>query len=274
MEPRVSKFKEIFLGLERAYGTFQPKESLREDNKAEGETDTQKSCRGFFVGKSSKGLWPSIGIFPINDEDKCRWGCIDVDEYPIDHVSIAQKIAGKNLPFIVTKSKSGGAHIFLFFKEYVNAGIVHHKIRDLASSMGLGHCEVFPKQEKLLREGNESDWEVGSFLNMPYHNGLDQTDRYAFDDKGNVLNLDGFLAEVEKKSLTTEELKSYHLKKKNQSFTMHLIVSKHTLQRMVRYKKAVETTSYFNMQCLQKRNMESLTKMKCISFITNILRKH
>jgi len=219
MEPRVSKFKEIFLGLERAYGTFQPKESLREDNKAEGETWIRKNPVEDSLWESHlKGLWPSIGIFPINDEDKCRWGCIDVDEYPIDHVSIAQKIAGKNLPFIVTKSKSGGAHIFLFFKEYVNAGIVHHKIRDLASSMGLGHCEVFPKQEKLLREGNESDWEVGSFLNMPYHNGLDQTDRYAFDDKGNVLNLDGFLAEVEKKSLTTEELKKLSLKKEKSEF--------------------------------------------------------
>tara|TARA_R100000697_G_scaffold25174_1_gene33111 strand:+ start:1236 stop:2798 length:1563 start_codon:yes stop_codon:yes gene_type:complete len=219
MEPRVSKFKEIFLGLERAYGTFQPKESLREDNKAEGETWIRKNPVEDSLWESHlKGLWPSIGIFPINDEDKCRWGCIDVDEYPIDHVIIAQKIAGKNLPFIVTKSKSGGAHIFLFFKEYVNAGIVHHKIRDLASSMGLGHCEVFPKQEKLLREGNESDWEVGSFLNMPYHNGLDQTDRYAFDDKGNVLNLDGFLAEVENKSLTTEQLKKLSLKKEKSEF--------------------------------------------------------
>ena len=219
MESRVSKFKEIFLGLERAYGTFQPKESLREDNKAEGETWIRKNPVEDSLWESHlKGLWPSIGIFPINDEDKCRWGCIDVDEYPIDHVIIAQKIAGKNLPFIVTKSKSGGAHIFLFFKEYVNAGIVHHKIRDLASSMGLGHCEVFPKQEKLLREGNESDWEVGSFLNMPYHNGLDQTDRYAFDDKGNVLNLDGFLAEVENKSLTTEQLKKLSLKKEKSEF--------------------------------------------------------
>ena len=35
MEQRVSKFKEIFSGLGRAYGTFQPKESLREDNKTE-----------------------------------------------------------------------------------------------------------------------------------------------------------------------------------------------------------------------------------------------
>ena len=147
-----------------------------------------------------------------------RWGCIDVDEYPLDHVSIAQKLATKNLPFIVTKSKSGGAHVFLFFKEYVSAGIVHHKIKELASFMGLGHCEVFPKQEKLLREGNESDWEVGSFLNMPYHNGLDQTDRYAFDDKGNVLNLDGFIAEVEKKSITADELKKLSLKKENSEF--------------------------------------------------------
>ena len=219
MNERVSKFKEIFYGLDRAYGTFTPKESLREDNKSEGQTWIRKlPVEDSLWENHLEGSWPSLGIFPINDEDKCRWGCIDVDEYPLDHVSIAQKLATKNLPFIVTKSKSGGAHVFLFFKEYVSAGIVHHKIKELASFMGLGHCEVFPKQEKLLREGNESDWEVGSFLNMPYHNGLDQSDMYAFDDKGNVLNLDGFIAEVEKKSITADELKKLSLKKENSEF--------------------------------------------------------
>lgn len=218
MDKRVSQFKEIFFGLERAYGTFTPKESLREDNKTEGQTFIRKlPVEDSLWENHLKGSWPSIGIFPINDEDKCKWGCIDVDEYPLDHVEIARKLAERKLPFIVTKSKSGGAHIFLFFKEYVPAGIVHHKIRELASFMGLGHCEVFPKQEKLLREGNEADWEVGSFLNMPYHNGLEHTDRYAFSDEGNILGLEDFIAEVEKKSLSLDELKKLSLKKDKQT---------------------------------------------------------
>ena len=85
--------------------------------------------------------------------------------------------------------------------------------------MGLGHCEVFPKQEKLLREGNVKDWEVGSFLNLPYHNGLNHTERYAFSDEGNILDLDEFLKEVEKKSITDIELKKLSLKKENSDFT-------------------------------------------------------
>jgi hypothetical protein len=153
------------------------------------------------LGKSFKGSWPSLGIFPINDEDKCRWGCIDVDEYPLDHVSIVQKLKEKNLPFIVAKSKSGGAHLFLFFKDYVPAGAVQQKIKELASLMGLGHCEVFPKQDKLIREGmNSKDWEVGSFLNLPYHNGLISPIDMLLVKKG-ILSLDEFLEEVEKKSL-------------------------------------------------------------------------
>ena len=219
MDNRVSKFKEIFLGLERAYGTFQPKDSLREDNKAEGETWIRKKPLEDSLWKDHlEGAWPSLGIFPINDEDKCRWGCIDVDEYPLDHTSIARKLAEKNLPFVVTKSKSGGAHIFLFFKDYVPASLVHNKIKELAAFMGLGHCEVFPKQERLLREGNQSDWEVGSFLNMPYHNGLEHTERYAFSGEGNVLNLEEFLKEVEQKSITQEELKKLSLKKEDSEF--------------------------------------------------------
>ena len=219
MDNRVSKFKEIFLGLERAYGTFQPKDSLREDNKAEGETWIRKKLLEDSLWQDHlEGAWPSLGIFPINDEDKCRWGCIDVDEYPLDHTSIARKLAEKNLPFVVTKSKSGGAHIFLFFKDYVPASLVHNKIKELAAFMGLGHCEVFPKQERLLREGNQSDWEVGSFLNMPYHNGLEHTERYAFSGEGNVLNLEEFLKEVEQKSITQEELKKLSLKKEDSEF--------------------------------------------------------
>ena len=156
MEQRVSKFKEIFLGLERAYGTFQPKESLREDNKAEGETWIRKKPLDENLWNDHlSGAWPSLGVFPINDEDKCRWGCIDVDEYPLDHVSIAKKLSEKKLPFIVSKSKSGGAHIFLFFKDYVSAAIVHNKLKELAAFMGLGHCEVFPKQERLIKDIQE-----------------------------------------------------------------------------------------------------------------------
>ena len=89
----------------------------------------------------------------------------------------------------------------------MSAGIVHNKLKELAAFMGLGHCEVFPKQEKLLREGNPSEWEVGSFLNMPYHNGLEHTERYAFSNEGNILSLDEFLTDVDTKSISGEELK-------------------------------------------------------------------
>ena len=28
-----------------------------------------------------EGLEPSLGIIPINDDNKCKWGCIDIDSY-------------------------------------------------------------------------------------------------------------------------------------------------------------------------------------------------
>jgi len=174
MNDRVSKFKEIFLGLERAYGTFQPGESFREDNKAEGKSFIHKQqIEDSLWEDHLKGAWPSLGIFPINDQDKCRWGCIDIDQYPLDHLSIVTKLKEKNLPFVVAKSKSGGAHLFLFF---------------------------------------------GSFLNLPYHNGYDFSDRHAFNDKGNALSLDEFLLEVDKKSITLDQLKKLSLTNEDSEF--------------------------------------------------------
>ena len=55
------------------------------------------------------------------DDSKCFWGCIDVDMYPLNLKELAQKINSKKLPLIVFRSKSGGAHIFIFVKESISA---------------------------------------------------------------------------------------------------------------------------------------------------------
>jgi hypothetical protein len=32
-----------------------------------------------------KGEGPALGIIPITENNSCRWGCIDIDEYDFDH---------------------------------------------------------------------------------------------------------------------------------------------------------------------------------------------
>ena len=68
------------------------------------------------------GKEPSLGIIPINDDNKCKWGAIDIDTYDgFDHKKLIKKIVGKKIPLVVCKSKSGGAHVFLFVSEPVLA---------------------------------------------------------------------------------------------------------------------------------------------------------
>ena len=214
MDSRVSKFKEIFFGLDRAYGQF-IKEDQREDGKETGKAFiTKKPVVDQLWLDHLDGKYPSFGVIPITDDSTCRWGCIDVDTYPLDHKALVVKLNTKKLPFIVARSKSGGAHIFVFLKEYAPAKLVLEKMSEIASSIGHGDCEIFPKQAVLDKERGD----VGNFLNLPYHNGNNYSTRYAYDDEGNAMNIDKFLEEVEKKSLTIEEFKKLKVTKEKSEF--------------------------------------------------------
>ena len=112
----VDKFRKIFLGLERAHGvTFVDKkgadgEKIKGKSFVQREIVTNNHWLNHLQGKE-----PSLGIIPITDDNKCRWGCIDIDSYAgFDHQKLINKIKLLKLPLIVFRSKSGGAHIFCF----------------------------------------------------------------------------------------------------------------------------------------------------------------
>ena len=87
---------------------------------------------------------------------------------------------------MVCRSKSGGAHVFLFTKEYVSASLMQDKLNEIRSVLGYGGSEVFPKQREL-----KSKDDTGNFLNLPYFSS-DKTVRYAFDGEGNSVSLEYF----------------------------------------------------------------------------------
>ena len=60
--------------------------------------------------------------------------------------------------------------------------MMRDKLKTYAAAIGHARAEIFPKQEKINIERGD----VGSFLNLPYHN-LDNTVRYAFDSDGNAM---------------------------------------------------------------------------------------
>ena len=62
---------------------------------------------------------------------------IDVDTYPLDYGVIVSKIRNLKLPLVMCRSKSGGAHIFLFTKEPVPAKLIREKLNEVGRRVRL-----------------------------------------------------------------------------------------------------------------------------------------
>ena len=88
-----------------------------------------------------------------------------------DHKKLINKIQNLKIPLIVFRSKSGGAHVFLFTSDYVSLALMQDKLNEIRSVLGYGGSEVFPKQREL-----KSKDDTGNFLNLPYFNGDKQQD--------------------------------------------------------------------------------------------------
>ena len=80
------KFKEIFEGNNSAYGQLILSGATTEKGKAEGKAFikrqpiTDKLWEEHLEGKD-----PALGVIPINEDNMCKWGCVDVDQYNLDH---------------------------------------------------------------------------------------------------------------------------------------------------------------------------------------------
>ena len=197
-------FKEIFEGLNSAYGQYIPSTVHSSNGKQKGRPFTvKKPVIDLLWENHLKGKEPALGIIPINEKNLCRWGCIDIDQYDFNHKKFIKKIKQKKLPLVVCRSKSGGAHVFLFVSEWIEAAAMREKLKVMAATLGYSECEIFPKQEYLLIERGDT----GSFLNLPYHGG-DNTTRYAFKDDGDAANLKEFIELHSKYKLTKEKFEN------------------------------------------------------------------
>ena len=111
------KFKEIFEGNKSAYGQLILSGSKNESGKAAGKAFIKRQpVIDKLWEEHLEGKDPALGVIPINEDNMCKWGCIDVDQYDLDHLSIMRNIKGFNFPLVTFRSKSGGAHLFLFAK--------------------------------------------------------------------------------------------------------------------------------------------------------------
>ena len=210
----MNRFVEIFTGLARAHGkTFVDKKGA-DGQKIKGKSFVVREPVTNELWQSHlQGVEPSLGIIPINDDNKCKWGCIDIDSYAgFDHKKLINKIDKLNLPLLVFRSKSGGAHVFLFTTVFVEAKQMRDKLLSISAVLGYGGSEVFPKQVEL-----KSKDDTGNFLNLPYFNG-DNTTRYCFNQNAEAVNLDDFFNLYELKKITPEQLEALEVKRPESEF--------------------------------------------------------
>lgn len=117
-----------------------------------------------------------IGIVPIYHDRFSKWGAIDIEEENLRDAGISifdleSTVRERNLPLMVCRSKSGGAHLYFFLNEAIPTAGLRGTLTDWAGRVGFGGVEVFPKQNET------SDSALGNWINLPYFDS-GKTERY------------------------------------------------------------------------------------------------
>ena len=207
----LEKFKSVFDGLQAAYGTFEVQKQSA-SGKSTGRAAIIKKPRTKAHWEEHLAGTKSLGIVPIDENNQCRWGCVDVDQYPLDHKVLVDKVRRMKLPLVVCRSKSGGAHCFLFTNEPIDAKDMQMTLQQVAAALGYGGSEVFPKQVVLHLDRGD----VGNFLNLPYFD-ADGGLRYAIKDDGLAATIEEFFELYETYVQTPEQVTALQIKDDPQS---------------------------------------------------------
>ena len=211
----VERFRKIFVGLEERFG-YHIANYEEGDGKKSGNSFTsnyphtlemwQSHLEGKkFQVKTNKGFTSadSLGLCPINNNSKCTWGAIDLDNYKPSIPELFKKLKSLNVPVIPFRSKSGGIHLYIFLTEEVAALIMREKLHSIKNIFGVEQPDkIFPVQKYLnLEKGS-----AGSWINLPYHDAKD-TQRYMIKEDGSKATLEEFFEAYEKNKVTPSQLR-------------------------------------------------------------------
>jgi len=204
------RFMAVFAGSEIAHGQTQVGRTKR-NGKAEAKSFVVREPLTEERVQTHLDGGQGVGAIPITTENKCQFGAIDVDDYDLDLQDVVKRVEDLGAPLVVCRSKSGGAHLFLFLKQFEEAELVREYLTELSSALGFAGREIFPKQDTILLDRGD----VGNFINLPYHN-AERTMRYAFDAGGKALDLEEFLDLAEKQRCNLSDLERHTLRKQEQ----------------------------------------------------------
>lgn len=187
---------ELFCGYGQAHGHQALSGEVSDKGKHEGKATTVRKPVTIELFKQHiKGTYP-LGIIPLQADNTVQFAAIDVDAYDsFDHVALVERIHEQDFPLIVLRSKSGGAHCYLFLQQPTPAAEVRAVLRVMCDTLGLTefvrgkkkYPEIFPKQDE------RNDGDIGNWINLPYMGG-DESGRYAFHpETGERMTLEQFL---------------------------------------------------------------------------------
>jgi len=168
-----TRFARIFRGHDSRYGRYDITGETAAEEKVAGKARTvdkkitDKDYADHNAGKVGIGVIPLQGA--AQQDGFVNFAAIDIDVYKqeekekrnLTHEDIALSLM--ETPLLVTRSKSNGIHVWLFSKEGVSAKLATDYLNAQASHLGVGGCEVFPKQTE-----RHSDEDVGNWINLPY----------------------------------------------------------------------------------------------------------
>jgi hypothetical protein len=199
---------ELLRGFAGAHGTYE-REELNADK---GKQEIKRTARTVRRPVTPE-LWEQhlageyhLGVITITEEDTCWWAVVDVDDYQVSHVALLEQLRGLSIPAMVCRTKSGGAHVYLFFSEAIAAREVMPRMRQLAALLGHGGSEVFPKQTHVATEQEG----MGNWLNMPYFGG-DGSANYAVTADGRGMSVATFLKAAEHARVTRAQFLALRL---------------------------------------------------------------
>ncbi|PDT07870.1 hypothetical protein [Rhizobium sp. M1] len=142
-----------------------------------------------------------LGICPLWSNDTCLWGAIDLDDRDVVHSELVARVRQNGLPLVVCRSKSGGAHLYVFLSEPMPAIDLQRRLREFSDLLGFpAKTEIFPKQTRT----SDID-KAGGWLNVPYFQG-EETTRYAVKNSGLAMSLPEFLDLAEESALIPAQL--------------------------------------------------------------------
>ena len=192
------RMADLFKGFSGGYGTY--------DARFLGKAEGKQKVHQFMVKEPPtidlfeahlSGQTP-VGIYLLDDNEQVSFGAIDIDVYPIDLGVLANRLDQMSLPLIVCNSKSGGAHVYVFFESPQNPAETIDVLKTIAEASGYPGVEVFPKQAKRPSGG------YGNYINLPFfgHPSL----QYACYTPKGVIGLSAFLDLAECSRTTTANL--------------------------------------------------------------------